>query len=160
MAATMPIFDAHGKSAGFTYLWVLMTVAFAGIGLSLAAQVHTTAIHRDQEAALLAIGRQFQQALRSYANAAAVDGPSRYPQNLGDLLEDRRGPVVRRHLRQVFVDPVTGQAQWGEVRVGGRLVGLHSLSDAAAIKRDHFDPDMQHLTGKDHLKEWVFGLQP
>lgn len=150
----------RARGTGFTYLWVLMTVAFAGIGLSLAGEMYTTAVRRDQEAALLAIGRQFQQALNSYANTALGVGPQRYPQSLDDLLEDRRGPVVRRHLRQVFVDPMTGQAQWGEWRVGGRLMGLHSLSEAAAIKRDHFDPDMQHLTGKAHVKEWVFAVQP
>lgn len=113
------------SNAGFTYLWVLMTVALAGIGLSLVSEMYATAVRRDQESALLNIGRQFQNALRSYASVSAPDELQRYPQNLTDLLEDRRGPVLRRHLRQAFVDPMTGQATWGEWHVGGRLMGLY-----------------------------------
>jgi hypothetical protein len=141
---------------GFTYLWVLMTVAFMGLGLGLASDVYRTALRREQEAELLAIGRQFQRALGSYYNLPTEVGGGEYPHSLEDLLADHRGAVVRRHLRKVFTDPVTGQATWGLVMVGGRIVGIHSLSEAATIKRAHFGPDAEHLTGMTRYSEWVF----
>lgn len=144
------------RSDGFSYLWVLMTVAMMGVGLALAAEVYSTALRREQEAELLSIGRQFQRALASYYNVPGVGGIGEYPTSFDDILEDRRTVVPRRHLRKVFTDPVTGKAEWGAVRVGGRIVAIHSLSAAAAIKQDNFEPDQQSLKGKAMLSEWVF----
>lgn len=150
----------RSKARGFTYLWVLMTVAFMGLGLGLASEVYRTALRREQEAELLAIGRQFQRALRSYHNVPVSGVGNEYPRSLEDLLEDRRGVVVRRHLRKVFTDPITGQPRWGTVVVGGRIVGVHSLSEAPVIKRDNFEQGAQHLVGKGRYSEWVFLHQP
>src|SRR4028118_2405772 len=74
------------------------------------------------EEELLEIGAQFQQALRSYA-AATPPGQKPQPASLQDLLKDPRFPNPRRHLRKIFVDPLTGQA-------GG---GLSSLGDPIAV---------------------------
>lgn len=137
-----------------------MIVAMMGLGLSLAADVQSTVARRDQEAELLAIGRQFQRALSSYYNTPVAQGVPQYPLSMDELLEDRRGPVLRRHLRKLFTDPMTRSTQWGEIRIGGRIVGIHSLSEAAPIKRDNFDPDLQHLAGRPRLSEWIFQMQP
>lgn len=167
--------------AGFTYLWVLLLIAFMGVGLTVAADIDSTTARRDREKELLAIGRQFQVALARYhqagmprmavpegaagvadpAAAPAVTGVTggirEYPASLDDLVQDRRVPGIRRHLRKVFVDPMTGKAEWGLVMVGGRIVGVHSLSDATPIKQDGFAPDQAHLRGKQKYSEWLFG---
>lgn len=172
--------------AGFTYLWVLLLIAFMGVGLTVAVEVDSTAARRDREKELLAIGRQFQVALARYHEAGmpmaagmpaapglpAAAGPDgapvapgvtglagagrEYPASLDDLLQDRRAPGIRRHLRKVFVDPMTGKAEWGLVLVGGRIVGVHSLSDAVPIKQDGFDPDQAQLRAKQKYSEWLF----
>ncbi len=121
------------RNLGFAYLWVLISVALMGVGLARCGEIYATSVHRDQERQLLAIGRQFQNAMTSYRNASPVGVPH-YPKSMEDLLEDRRGPVLRRHLRKIFVDPMTGQATWGEVRMGGRIVGIHSLSHVRAYR--------------------------
>ncbi len=144
------------SQAGFTYLWVLMSVALMGLGLVVAADLHSTSARRQQEADLLWVGHQFQQALTSYHNVALPNGALEYPVSVDDLLEDKRGVVVRRHLRKLFVDPVTGRAEWGEVRVGGRIVGFHSLSDAVPIKRSGFEEGVRGFEAAANLREWIF----
>jgi hypothetical protein len=147
-------------SAGFTYLWVLLLVAFMGVGLTVAVEIDATAAQRDRELELLAIGRQFQTALRSYYESPMAAGTKEYPAALVDLLQDSRTPGIRRHLRKVFVDPMTGAAEWGLVRIGGRIVGMHSLSSKMPIKQDGFSPEHIMLRGKQKYSEWLFVYPP
>ena len=141
---------------GFTYLWVLMLVAAMGLGLTVAVEIDATAARRDREQELLAIGRQFQRALASYAAAGPAGAAMALPPSLEDLLQDKRVPGVRRHLRKVFVDPVTGRAAWGFVMVGGGIAGVHSLSDQVPLKQDGFFPDQSGLRAKQKYSEWIF----
>ncbi|WP_418119363.1 hypothetical protein [Variovorax sp. 350MFTsu5.1] len=79
-----------------------------------------------------------------------------YPSSLEDLLKDERFPGIRRHLRKIFVDPMTGKAEWGLVQVSGRIVGIHSLSTAVPIKQAGFESDEQAFTGAQSYAEWIF----
>lgn len=144
---------------GFAYLWLLFTVAFLGLGLVIAAEVNSVAVQRDKEAELLSIGHQFREALRRY-NARQAGPGQRYPATLDELLQDPRTPGVTRHLRQVFVDPMTGRAEWGLLRVGGRIVGVHSLSEAEPIKQAGFDDDDQLFAQSKRYRDWVFTHPP
>jgi type II secretory pathway pseudopilin PulG len=142
--------------AGFAYLWTLLLVAFMGIGLTVAAEVHTTSARRSQERALLNVGHQFRTAIQRYYESALVAGQHQYPASLEDLLRDNRVPGIQRHLRQVFVDPMTGKAEWGVVRVAGRIVGVYSLSEQVPVKVDNFDAEDMAFRGKKKYSEWVF----
>ena len=144
---------------GFAYLWLLFTVAFLGLGLVIAAEVNAVAVQRDKEAELLSIGHQFREALRRY-NARQAGPGQQYPATLDELLQDPRTPGVTRHLRQVFVDPMTGRAEWGLLRVGGRIVGVHSLSEAEPIKQAGFDDDDQLFAQSKRYRDWVFTHPP
>ncbi|WP_187364376.1 type II secretion system protein [Massilia genomosp. 1] len=145
---------------GFTYLWVLLLVAFMGLGLTVAVEVDATAARRERERELLIIGRQFQTALGRYHESELTAGKKDYPASLEELLEDRRFPGVRRHLRKIFVDPMTGNAEWGLVMLGGRIVGVHSLSDKTPIKQAGFAPEHAALRGKQKYSEWQFLYPP
>lgn len=149
----------HVGLRGFAYLWLLFTVAFLGLGLVLTAEVDSVAVQRDKEAELLSIGRQFREALRRY-NARQAGPGQQYPATLDELLQDPRTPGVTRHLRQVFVDPMTGRAEWGLVRVGGRIVGVHSLSEAKPIKQAIFDDDDQSFAQAKRYRDWAFTHPP
>jgi type II secretory pathway pseudopilin PulG len=140
---------------GFAYLWVLLLVALMGLGLAAAVQVDATLARRDKERELLSVGRQFRTAIQRY-HSARVGGKQEYPASLDDLLRDNRVPGMVRHLRKLFTDPVTGQAEWGLVRVAGRVVGVHSLSDQVPIKQDGFEPEDASFAGKQAYREWVF----
>jgi hypothetical protein len=150
----------YRAQAGFSYLWVLLLVAFMGVGLTVAVEIDSTAAQRDREQELLAIGRQFQTALGRYYENGLAGGKKEYPATLDDLLHDSRVPGIRRHLRKVFVDPMTRTPQWGLVTIGGRIVGVHSLSPAMPIKQDGFAPEHSNLRGKQKYSEWVFTYPP
>ncbi len=159
----MQTFSAHLRKprippgdAGFTYLWVLLLVAFMGLSLVLATDIQSTLTRRDQERELLAIGRQFRGAIASYYELSAGGGPKEYPATLEDLLRDNRSPGIRRHLRKVFIDPMTGKAEWGLERVSGRIAGIHSLSSRLPIKQDGFAPEDAAFRGKQKYSDWVF----
>lgn len=145
-----------GRQSGFSYLWVLLLVALMGVALSVALEIDSTAVQRDREKELLAIGRQFRASIGSYYEAQQDAGKKEYPQSLQDLLQDQRSPGVRRHLRKIFVDPMTAKPQWGLLRIGGRIVGVHSLSQQASIKRDGFETEEMYFKGKQKYAQWLF----
>jgi type II secretory pathway pseudopilin PulG len=100
---------------GFTYLGVLLAIALLGIGMAAASEVWVTTARRQRMEQLEWVGQQYVQAIGSYYEAS----PGRakvYPKSMQDLLEDRRYPFVRRHLRQVYVNPFSEAADWGLLR--------------------------------------------
>lgn len=99
------------KQGGFTYLAVLFAIALLGIGLVAASEVWVTTARRQRMEQLEWVGQQYTQAIGSYYEAS----PGRvkaFPKSLRDLIEDRRFPFTRRHLRFLFVNPFTGAADW------------------------------------------------
>jgi hypothetical protein len=68
-------------------------------------------------------------------------------------------PGVRRHLRQIYADPLTGKEEWGLVLDSeGFIVGVHSLAEARPIKRTGWGPQRAAFEEAQSYKEWVFGL--
>ncbi len=141
---------------GFGYLLVLFAVAALGLALAGAGQVWQTVAQREKEAELLFIGNQFRQALGSYYEHAP-DGVKKYPLQLQDLVEDRRSPAPLRHLRKVYRDPMTGGTEWGLLRAGGRIVGVHSLAEGTPFRRFAFAQRDARLEGASRYDAWVFG---
>jgi hypothetical protein len=67
---------------------------------------------------------------------------------------------MMRHLRKVFVDPVTGKAEWGLVLIGDRIVGVHSLSEQKPIKQANFEAEVIHFANAENYTQWVFTYPP
>jgi type II secretory pathway pseudopilin PulG len=111
--------------SGFTYLGVLLAVAILGIGLAAASEVWVTIATRQRMEQLDWVGQQYVQAIGSYYEASP--GVKAYPRALHDLVEDRRYVFVRRHLRQVYANPLAGTPDWEVVRtVDGGIRGLRT----------------------------------
>lgn len=153
---------AHARSRqhGFTYMGVLFLVGLLGLA---AASIGTAASHerrREKEAELLFVGHQFRDAIRRYYEAAP--GPlKQYPPNLEVLLKDPRTPAVRRHLRRIHADPITGKAQWGLVEApGGGVMGVFSLSGAAPLKTGNFRKVDASFEGGKVYSDWKFVYIP
>lgn len=149
------------QAAGFTYLGLIVLVAL--IGLATAATLKAGAVLQRgaAEQALLDIGAEFADALASYAAATPAGQPPQ-PPSLQELLKDPRFPYLRRHLRKVFFDPVTGQADWGIVYLAGDsgnsgVVAVYSLSAARPVKQANFEARFADFEHKLHLSDWKFG---
>ena len=124
---------------GFTYLGLLFALALIGLALGAAGTVWSAAARRDKEQELLWRGGEIRRAIARYYQAG--NGLHMFPKTLEDLLEDRRGPVMLRHLRRVYADPMTGAADWELLRnVNGELIGVASSSSAEPVKQRGFAP--------------------
>lgn len=145
---------------GFSYIAVLIATAIIAAGASIALEANATLQRRANETELLAIGAEYRAALESYAAATPVGQPSA-PLELQELLRDPRHPGVRRHLRRLYPDPMTGKAEWGVARSpDGRIIAIHSLSRSETWKRADFPRGMEHFARATHHDEWVFGPMP
>ncbi|MEK7778521.1 MAG: hypothetical protein AAB293_00375 [Pseudomonadota bacterium] len=118
------------KSAqqGFVYIWALYTVALAGIAMAAAAHVWQAKSLREKEAELMFIGEQFRLAIKSYQST----GTKQFPKTLEDLVEDKRTPNVVRHLRKIYVDPMTNTTEWGIVEEAPPNTNQSAAGNAAA----------------------------
>jgi type II secretory pathway pseudopilin PulG len=164
MVARKPFLRSR-RQDGFTYVGLIVLVTI--IGLVGAATLKADALLRRAaaEEELLEIGAAFSAALTSYAEATPRGQPPQ-PPSLEELLKDPRFPGIRRHLRKIFVDPITGKAEWGIVWLnkgngingagGSGVVAVYSLSQAKPLKQSNFDARYQGLENKEHLADWKF----
>jgi len=149
----MPLHDP--PSRGFTYIGVLVAVVVMGLVLGAGMEIWHTANQREKERELLFVGNQFRQAIGLYYRAGR-----RYPTSLDDLLKDPRQPAVRRYLRKIYRDPITGKAEWGlELGANGEIVGVHSLSEEHPIKVAGFSAANQSFENAEKYSDWVFSYR-
>lgn len=150
---------------GFTYLAMLLAVAVIGVGLAAAGEVWSTAAQREKEQELLFVGNQYRRAIRLYyQNSQDQRTGVAYPKVLKDLLEDKRRGDTKRHLRQLYPDPMTGKAEWGLVTIkapdGERIMGVYSLSGATPFKTSGFLDRDRTFEGANHFSDWKFQHEP
>ncbi len=145
------------RQAGFTYLGLIIFVFIVGLVGAATLKIGALLQRAHMEEELLEIGYQFSAALKSYADATPRGQPQQ-PLSLQELLRDPRFPNPRRHLRKIFVDPVSGKAEWGLVRAGdgGRILGVHSLSQLAPLKVGNFDKRFPGFDKREHIADWKF----
>jgi type II secretory pathway pseudopilin PulG len=147
---------------GFAYVLLLIAVSVIGIVASASLSLSSQIARRDAEQHLLAIGTEFEHAIRAYAavpaNATGAVN-ARGPRALEDLLKDPRSVSPRRHLRQIYADPLTGKDAWGLVKdPAGFVVGVYSLADGKPIKQTGFAVQQVGFEDAETYAAWVFGL--
>ncbi len=108
------------RQEGFTYLGLVIFVTIVGLVGAATLKVGSLLQRAAAEEELLEIGAAYSAALQSYA-AATPRGQPTQPPNLEHLLRDPRFPGVRRHLRKIFVDPITGTTEWGVQYLGDKV---------------------------------------
>jgi type II secretory pathway pseudopilin PulG len=146
----------RADQAGFTCLALLATVVVMGIVLAALGQAWQAAAQREKEAQLLFAGHQMRMALVQYYQRSPPQAP-RHPPTLEALLKDERSLAVRRYLRRIEIDPMTGKAEWGLVRdANGWIYGVHSLSAARPLKQGNFARADRSFTGAKSYSDWVF----
>ena len=142
---------------GFTYIGLIILVAIIALVGAAGMKMGSLFQRAAAEEELLEIGAQFSAALRSYA-AATPPGQKQQPPSLQELLKDPRFPNPRRHLRKIFVDPVTGKAEWGVVYLADKVgvIAVYSLSDQKPLKIANFDIRFQNMENRERISDWKF----
>src|SRR5262245_48208146 len=158
MAMRIPVHGAARRAAGdagFPYVWLLVLLAIMAIGLAAIGEPASTEVKREREAELLFAGNQIAAAIVAYR--ASSPGAPQFPQKLEDLLADNRYPNIRRYLRRVYPDPMTGRPDWNLVRgPGGGIVGVYSQSTGRPLKIANFPPEYESFAGAASYAEWRF----
>ncbi len=149
------------RPRGIVLLALLLALALGGIAALAAVDVWAVTRQREREQQLLYVGEQYRLALRHYYFGAPPGTPRVFPNTLADLLDDTRFPVPVHHLRRLYADPMTGNAEWGELRVADRVVGVYSLSEQAPLKKAGFTGPNTTALFADALtyRDWVFAVQ-
>lgn len=146
----------RGRQHGYTYLLVLFLVAGLGVLAAEAGVVWQAATQREREAELLAVGSEMARALARYRDETPA-GAAPWPTGLEQLLEDRRFPTLKRHLRRIYRDPLTGGAEWGLERQGEAILGIYSLSTQTPIRRKALPPELgEAAESAASYRDWVF----
>jgi type II secretory pathway pseudopilin PulG len=152
---------------GFTYVALLVAIVIIGISLGAAGKYWSNVMQREREEELLFRGDQYRLAIERYylANCPKSIGPcpkSVLPQSIENLLSDDRFPQAKRHLRQQYKDPMTGQ-DFELIRdqlVGNRITGVYSSSTRTVIRTTGFPDPYQSFEGKTSYSEWKFFYTP
>ncbi len=147
------------RQQGFLLVGVLVALALVSLGSALVVQRLSDQRQREKELELLFIGEQFRAAILSYWKASP-SGVHSWPVRLEDLLEDRRFPAARRHLRQIYVDPISGSRTWGLVNQGAALVGVYSEAPGLPFRQAGFSPAQKGFDGATHYADWRFIAEP
>jgi len=145
--------------SGFTYIAVLVALLM----MSLATQGVLTYVsqqsQREREADLLRIGQAYVQAIGAYYEATP-GSVKRWPKTLEDLLEDRRLVSIRRHLREIYPDPITRLPDWNLLRArDGGIEGLRSRSELTPIRSGAMDLGNVKLEAASRYADWQFVYQ-
>jgi type II secretory pathway pseudopilin PulG len=158
------------RDDGYTYVAVMVLLAVLSLASALTLEVAQTNARRSGEAELIAIGKEFERAFASYYRQSPM-GARRHPEKLEDLVRDPRLPGVKRHLRKVYVDPMTGEP-WGTIAApGGGIMAVYSMAPGQPYREDLVlamtpapalaasAPDAAD-TRPTSYAEWRFGFDP
>lgn len=150
--------SSSNRSAGFSYVGLMIVIAIISLIAATSVQFGAIMHRRAAEAELIFVGLQYKQAIRSYFESAPRGSQSTPPRRLEDLLRDPRFPNIKRHLRQLFPDPMTGKMDWVIIYApdGKGILGVHSRSKETPIKMDNFPDDVFYFKNKKSYAQWVF----
>jgi type II secretory pathway pseudopilin PulG len=149
--------------AGFSYLAILLIIFIMGLSLTLVSENIATHSKREKETQLLSIGQQFKLAIQSYYEKSPNDIKT-YPKSLEELVLDKRSLPFQKHLRQIYMDPMTRQKTWGLIKnENDEITGVYSLSEEMPLLRQHdlhFVIDDEMAKKAEAYKDWLFKFEP
>jgi len=148
------------RQRGFSYPVAMFMAALLAVVSMRALENTMTAERRDKEAELLVVGQAYRDAIRTYYDNSPGTAKT-YPPELSALLQDARTTRLRRHLRKLYRDPVSGSGEWGLVRTEqGGVKGVYSLSSLRPMKSDGFPAELAGFAGAAQYRQWQFVYEP
>jgi type II secretory pathway pseudopilin PulG len=141
-------------SRGYAYMSVLVAIFVMGLAIAAVGQTWQAKSQRLKEEELLFIGEQYRSAIRQYYELSP--GGKRYPPNLDDLLRDPRYPMMRRHLRRVYLDPFTNEAMEIITAPEGGIMGVKSRGTQKPWKQERFEGEQISFNQRNHYSDWEF----
>jgi len=145
---------------GISLLVVLVMLVVVGLAAGVAGSTWQTIVQRARETELLWRGDQYRNAIRSYYEQGGGGHARQYPAKLEDLLKDPRSLATKRHIRQLYPDPMTG-GEWVLVKdAGGRILGVHSSSTKKPFQQDGFPEEYESFAGATSYAAWEFVWKP
>ena len=149
-----------GQQMGVVLLVVLLFILITTMAAGSLVERYQSATQRENEEQLLFVGDQYRRAIYSYYNSVPAGSSRSLPKDLQDLLDDRRFPTPRTYIRQLYVDPMTGKADWVSITAAGGIVGVHSTSSITPFKVTGFGTFERELAHKTSYAEWGFAITP
>lgn len=142
---------------GFALLTVLVMVVLLGLLMGMAGSSWKDLVQRAKEEELFWRGNQYRQAIEKFASARfGGGGLQTYPASLEDLLRDPRSPEVRRYLRHLYPDPMTG-GDWDLIKdPSGRIMGVRSSSSLKPFRQAGFPAGYEGFEGSEKYSDWEF----
>jgi type II secretory pathway pseudopilin PulG len=144
------------SQSGLVLLAVLIFLLLTTLGASAMVELQRTHSQRTKETELLFVGDQYRRAINSYYSSVPSGKSQSLPRSLDDLLEDKRFPMPVRHLRRLYPDPMTGEADWVLMQGAGGILGVHSRSTQSAFKKREFPIQYRDFQDKETYAEWAF----
>lgn len=140
------------RQHGSVFMGMLVTVAVVAVMLMETGTLWSSVLQREHELELLARGNEIRRAIGLYYKAGNA-----FPKSLEELVLDRRQPTVKRYLRRVYTDPLTGTTEWGVVPgPGDTIMGVFSQAKGTPFKQGNFAVINQSFTGQGSYQGWVF----
>lgn len=150
----------RARADGFSYLGLLFVLAILAVGWAAMGVAWRTDAIRAREEELIYVGQQFRLAICRYYERDGV-GEKRFPATLEALLADDRSARTERHLRRLYLDPITGKFDWDLAKTpDGRIQGVFSSSQTEPLKVSNFDYPNRAFEGAKQYTAWIFAYRP
>jgi len=145
-------------ASGLVLLALLIMLILVAVGALAAAEVWSITLKREREVELLFIGNQYHRAIESYWKMSP--GRRAYPPSIDVLLTDNRFPNPVHHLRRIYRDPMTESGEFEPIMQANALIGVHSASVDAPIKKAGFGPLYAQFENAESYAQWQFIFLP
>jgi len=143
-------------ASGFTLLALLVVMFVIALGLAAAGPTWADQSRRAREHELLHVGLLYERALADFRQSSPGSLKT-YPKSLEELVLDTRFLGVRRHLRQLYPDPLEPTRPWGVVKdIDGYIVAVYSQSVDEPLAGGSIELGDIVLPPARHYSDWKF----
>jgi type II secretory pathway pseudopilin PulG len=144
------------NNKGFTYLMAMMIIMIMGIMLGMVGQSWKTIMQREREEELIFRGTQIMDAIGRWNKPKPGEHVATPLRDLKDLVQDPRTLTIKRYLRRLYTDPMTGK-EWNVINDPNLgITGVASTSQSKPLKTGNFPVGLESFEKKERYSDWLF----